>query len=202
MAAATRSLILASASPRRRELLTRVGIEATVVPADIDESVLTGEAAVPYSQRLAEAKAKAVAARHPDAFVLAADTVVEVAGEILGKAADEREASRMLEKLSGTAHRVSTAYALLGPGAARSRVVTTTVRLRALSANEISDYVAGGEWRGKAGAYAIQGQAAAMVTAIEGSVTNVIGLPLAEVVEDLRALGAPTLSYRRGQAEP
>jgi septum formation protein len=202
MAAPPRTLILASASPRRRELLARVGIFADIVPADIDEAVRPGEAAIAYAARLADEKASVIRLRHPQSFVLAADTVVEVAGEILGKAEGEAEAKGMLEKLSGTTHRVSTAYSILGPDAERRRVVTTHVSLRALSAGEISDYVAAGEWRGKAGAYAIQGQAAAMVQSIQGSVTNVIGLPLAEVVEDLALLGAVKLSYRGGQAEP
>lgn len=192
-------LVLASASPRRRELLARVGIPVEVVPADADESPIQGESAVACARRLAAAKAAGVAATLPDRWVLAADTVVEIDGDILGKAADGAEAAAMLARLVGREHRVTTAYALRGPGATSViEHVTSTVVMRAAGGSEVADYVTAGEWRGKAGAYAVQGMAAAMVREVHGSITNVIGLPLAEVVEALERLGAARLSYVAG----
>lgn len=191
-------LLLASASPRRRELLTRVGVVIEVAPADVDETVRPGEDAVAYAARLAADKADAAAARFADRWVLAADTVVEIGGAILGKAADESEARDMLARLSGSTHRVTTAFCLDGPGQRTERSVTTDVTFRSLSADEIDDYVRAGEWRGKAGAYAVQGMAAAMVSEVRGSITNVIGLPLAEVVDALVASGAARVSYGDG----
>ena len=191
-------LILASASPRRLELLERVGITPVVRPADIDESQLVGEAALPYVRRVAAQKAEALA-RAPGDWVLAADTIVELDGIVLGKAADEREARGMLGMLAGRTHRVSTAVALRGPGTARDLLVTSEVDVVPLDAATIADYVASGEWRGKAGAYAVQGIAAALVREVRGSITNVIGLPLVEVLELLRATGAAEVSLRRGR---
>lgn len=192
-------LILASGSPRRRELLERVGIAIEVRPPDIDESVHPGEHAAAYARRVASEKAAAVAQAAPGRWVLAADTVVEVGGAILGKAADGAEAAAMLEQLSGQVHRVITAFCLRGPaGAVRERAVTTEVEFRALGRDEIDQYVAAGEWVGKAGAYAVQGMAAAMVSRVAGSITNVIGLPLAEVVDELAAAGAARVDYRAG----
>jgi septum formation protein len=189
-------LILASASPRRRELLQRIGFEISVQPADVDESTLPGETATSYAARVSALKADALAA---DAWVLAADTVVEIDGAILGKAADERDARAMLERLLGRDHRVTTAFSIRGPGGVSvDRLVTTEVTMRTASAQELDGYVAAGEWRGKAGAYAVQGMAAAFVTGVQGSITNVIGLPLSEVVEALAAAGAATPDYRRG----
>lgn len=188
-------LILASASPRRRELLERIGFVLSVQPADADERVVPGETATAYAVRVAALKADSIAG----GWVLAADTVVEIDGAILGKAADEAEARSMLEQLLGREHRVTTAFSIRGPqGVAADRHVTTEVSMRAASAGEIDGYVAAGEWRGKAGAYAVQGMAAAFVTGIRGSITNVIGLPLAEVVQALAAAGADVPDYRRG----
>lgn len=192
-------LILASASPRRRELLERVGVAVEVSPAQVDESPRPKEEAVAYAGRIAAAKADAVAAGAPDRWVLAADTVVEVDGALLGKPADEVHAGRMLARLCGQTHRVTTAYAVRGPGGCSADGhVTTEVDLRRPSRAEISAYLASGEWRNKAGAYAVQGIAAALVTSVRGSITNVIGLPLSEVIEELDRLGAPGADFGRG----
>lgn len=203
------TLVLASSSPRRKELLQRVGIALEISPADIDESPYPDETPITHVTRLAASKADAVvsaraAAGRPASWVLGADTIVEIDDVILGKAADEAEARAMLERLVGRAHRVSTAFALRGPArpggdAVRiDRVVTTEVVMRPASAEEIAAYVAAGEWRGKAGAYAIQGMAAALVTEIRGSITNVIGLPLAEVLGELAVLGGDRPRYAEG----
>lgn len=192
-------LVLASASPRRRELLARVGIEVDVVATDLDETPLPGEEAVASARRLAAAKAEAAGASLAWRWVLAADTVVEIDGVILGKAADEAEAGAMLRRLLGRTHRVTTAFSLRDPdGRRRDRHVTTEVDMRAAGDAEIAGYLASGEWRGKAGAYAVQGIAAVLVTAVRGSITNVVGLPLAEVVTLLQESGAATPDYRRG----
>jgi septum formation protein len=185
-------LILASASPRRRELLERIGLTLEVAPVDLDETPRPGESARPYAQRLAAEKCAAAAARagRDDPALLAADTVVVLEGEIFGKPADAAGAAVMLERLSGRRHEVITAYHIRHRGTAVERAVTTAVAFRLLSPAEIEAYVASGEWQGKAGGYAVQGIAALFVTELRGSLTNVIGLPLAEVVADLRAAGA------------
>lgn len=197
-------LVLASGSPRRKELLARVGIALAIKPADIDESPHDGEAPLDYAARLAAGKADAIASSlSQPAWVLGADTIVEIDGKILGKASDPAEAISMLTRLAGRVHRVSTAFAVRGPGgAAADRVVTTEVSMRPAATDEIADYVAAGEWRGKAGAYAIQGMAAALVDEIRGSVTNVIGLPLAEVLAELARLGGHRPRYVQGVAAP
>jgi septum formation protein len=192
-------LILASASPRRRELLERVGMDLDTRPSSIDESALPGEDAVAHARRLAAAKAEDIAGRAPGRWVLGADTVVEVDGAVLGKPTGERDALRMLASLSGRTHRVTTAFALRGPARyCCDRYLTTEVVMRAFDDREARDYVDSGEWRGKAGAYAVQGMAAAFVTEVRGSITNVIGLPLAEVVEELGRAGAARPIYSRG----
>ena len=190
-------LVLASASPRRRDLLERVGVPLVVRPADVDESVHAGEAPLVYVRRVAAAKADALADGR--AWVLAADTIVEIDGEVLGKAADADDARRMLRQLRGRRHRVTTAVALRGPGVSADREVTTEVVMVAASDDDVDGYVASGEWRGKAGAYAVQGIAAALVAEIHGSITNVIGLPLAEVIALLREVGGPAPSLRDGR---
>ena len=190
-------LLLASASPRRRELLARVGVDAVVRPSDIDERQHDGEPPLAYVRRVAAEKA-AACARDAGDFVLAADTIVELDGVVLGKAADDAEAAAMLRRLVGRTHRVSTAVCLVGPGAARELLVTSEVDMVAAGDDVIADYVASGEWRGKAGAYAVQGIAAALVSSVRGSITNVIGLPLAEVVALLRDSGAATIALRAG----
>jgi len=190
------TLVLASASPRRRELLARAGVRFDALAADVDESVRPGEAPRAYAARVAADKASAGRRARPDAWVLAADTIVVVGDAILGKADGPADAARMLARLSGRRHVVMTATCLLGPDAAATRrLVETEVEFRALGAGEIDSYVAGGEWQGKAGAYAAQGRAAAFITAIHGSYTNVVGLPLAETLADLVRLGVAAPIY-------
>ena len=184
-------LVLASASPRRIALLEQIGIRPDLVdPADIDETPLKDELPRQHAARLAEAKARRVAARHAGAFVLGADTVVAVGRRILPKAEDPAEARRCLELLSGRRHRVFGGVALMTPeGGPRSRLAVTAVTVKRLSRQEIEDYLGSGEWRGKAGGYAIQGRAAAFVAAISGSYSNIVGLPLYETNALLRGAG-------------
>jgi septum formation protein len=184
-------LVLASASPRRLDLLRQIGIEPDRVdPADIDETPLRHELPPAHVLRLARAKAAAVQARHPDTFVLAADTVVACGRRILPKAETREEAERCLDLLSGRRHRVLGGVCVLAPDGRRSvRVVLTSVRFRRLGEGERARYLEGGEWRGKAGGYAIQGRAAAFVPAINGSYANVVGLPVVEALAMLRGLG-------------
>jgi nucleoside triphosphate pyrophosphatase len=185
-------LVLASGSPRRLELLGRLGLEPEVLPADLHEAPHPGEAPRAYVARLAEAKAEWARARRPDAWILGADTEVVLGDEILGKPSDEADAARMLAALAGRRHLVLTATCLLRPGAEPlKRLVATEVAMRALAASEVARYVAGGEWRGKAGGYAAQGAAAAFIREIHGSFTNVVGLPLAELALDLAPLLLP-----------
>ncbi len=189
------ALILASASPRRRELLARVGITATVIPADIDESVHQEEAVLDYVRRVAAAKAHAIAKDNPGRWVLAADTIVEQAGDALGKPESPAEAEAMLQQLRGGEHRVTTAMALQRDEECHNEAVTTIVHMRDFADAELTAYIKGGEWRGKAGAYAVQGMAAAFVSEVQGSISNVIGLPLAEVVVLLGNLGVANATY-------
>lgn len=177
-----RPLVLASASPRRTDLLSQIGIvPAHVDPADIDESVGRGELPAPHAARLAEAKARAVALRHPGSWVLGADTVVACGRRILPKALDEATARTCLSLLSGRRHRVYGGVCLLAPdGKAHARLVTTIVTFKRLEQAELDAYLAAGEWHGKAGGYAIQGRAAAFVRQLNGSYSNVVGLPLYE----------------------
>lgn len=175
-------LVLASASPRRRELLRWLVAEYELDTALIDERPRPGEPAAVLVARLARAKAEAVAARRRDAWVLGADTIVEIDGEILGKPADAREAGAMLCRLSGCEHRVLTGFTLLSPGGDhRGGTVESRVLFHPLAARAIDSYVATGEPLDKAGAYAIQGRGAGLVARVDGSLTNVIGLPLGEV---------------------
>ncbi|MCX5907986.1 MAG: Maf family protein [Deltaproteobacteria bacterium] len=183
-------LILASASPRRQELLRSAGIHFEVIPSQAEEAFLAGEIAEEHVLRLAPAKAREVAERERGRWVLAADTVVEVQGKILGKPRDPAEAEMMLTRLSGREHRVITGFCLrqFGATAGRESRVTTRVTFKDLSPEEICWYIKTGEPFDKAGAYAIQGNAAFMVREINGSYTNVVGLPLCEVVEALQAM--------------
>lgn len=184
-------LILASASPRRRELLEQVGLAFEVAPADLDESVRPAESPRAYVERLAREKAAAVHGRFPGAVALAADTSVVVDEQLLGKPGESlEEGRRMLRLLSGRAHLVLTGLAVSG-ATLLSRVVETTVVFRALTAEEIDWYARTGEGRDKAGGYAVQGRAGAFVSALEGSPSSVIGLPLAQTVELLREVGFP-----------
>ena len=184
-------LILASASPRRRELLARLGIEpARIVAADIDETPLPGEQPRAHAIRLAGAKARAAAALAPGAFVLAGDTVVGVGRRILPKAEDEATARACLSLLSGRRHRVFSAVALATPdGTVREALSETALRFKRLSPSEIDAYIASGEWRGKAGGYAIQGIAEAFCLWLAGSHSGVVGLPLYETRKLLIAAG-------------
>ena len=191
-------LVLASASPRRLELLTRVGVEVEVRPSDVDERQHDGEPPEVYVRRVAAAKAAACAG-DAGQWVLAADTIVELDGDVLGKAQGGDEAAAMLRRLAGRTHRVTTAVCLRrGGGALRELMVTTEVDMVAADEATIADYVASGDWRGKAGAYAVQGIGAALVAGVRGSVTNVIGLPLAEVIALLRETGAAAVAFHRG----
>jgi septum formation protein len=174
-------LILASASPRRLDLLARIGVVPDAVdPADIDETALPGELPRLHVTRLAAAKAAAVATRHPQAIVLAADTVVAAGRRILPKAEDEDEARQCLTLLSGRRHRVLTAVTVIANGTVRHRLSNSIVAFKPLTAAEIDSYIASDEWRGKAGGYAIQGRAEAFVRFLSGSHSGVVGLPLFE----------------------
>jgi septum formation protein len=182
-------LVLASASPRRRELLARLGIEpARVVHADIDETPGKGELPRDYARRMAREKAQA--AGDSGLFVLAGDTVVTVGRRILPKADDEATARKCLDLLSGRRHRVLSAVALQSPdGSVRERLSETVVRFKSLSAEERAAYLAGDEWRGKAGGYAIQGSAEGLIAWISGSHSGVVGLPLFETRALLESAG-------------
>src|SRR3954465_5877586 len=184
-------LILASASPRRLELLARLGVVPdAVLPAEIDETPRPGELPAAYACRIAPQKAAAVAA--PASLVLAADTVVAAGRRILPKTEDEAEARAALSLLSGRRHKVHSAITLVGPdGKARHRLSTSIVAFKRLSEEELAAYLAGGEWRGKAGGYAIQGSAEALVRYLAGSHSAVMGLPLYETRTLLRAAGYP-----------
>ena len=187
-------LILASASPRRRELLERLGLRLRIEPVDVDETPTPGEKARAYAQRLAAEKGDAALARLGQEGatlpVLTADTVVVLGDGILGKPADQDEAAAMLRRLAGRRHEVMTAYRAQFAGRMVERVVSTGVSFRSLDPAELQAYLDSGEWQGKAGAYAIQGIAGAFAIEVRGSFSNVVGLPLAEVIADLRALEA------------
>jgi septum formation protein len=190
-------LVLASASPRRLDLLARIGVHPdTIVPAEIDESVPKGELPREHAVRLAREKAAAVAATHDDALVLAADTVVAVGRRILPKVEDEATLRVCMALLSGRRHRVLTGVALAIPGKGmRSRLVETMIAMKRLSQQEVDFYAGHGEWRGKAGGYALQGYGEVYVRHIAGSYSNVVGLPLAET----RLLLKSAASARRGR---
>lgn len=182
-------VILASQSPRRRELLTLIGIPHEVRPADIDETPLPGELPVPHAERLARAKAHALAEREPDAVVIAADTIVVVDGDILGKPRDDDDAQAMLARLSGRTHTVYTAIAVARGAHTESAVEAVEVTFRLLSAAEIADYVATREPMDKAGAYGIQGYGATIVERVDGDYFSVMGLGLRRLVELLARVG-------------
>ena len=184
-------LVLASASPRRLDLLTQIGLtpDATI-PADIDETPHRQELPSRLVERLAAAKADAVASRCSNDFIIAADTVIALGRRILGKPADASEAGRYLDLLSGRRHRVYGGVTVVAPGGRQARrLVVTAVSLKHLSRSEIEAYLRSCEWQGKAGGYAIQGRAGAFVTRISGSVSNVVGLPLYETLSLLQGLG-------------
>ena len=184
-------LRLASASPRRRQLLALIGVPHVITPADIDESPRSSETPAQYVRRLAAEKATAIWAIYQDLPVLGADTTVVIDGEILGKPESLADARNMLGKLSGRTHQVHTGLALQTAGGISTGIATTQVSFATLTAAQIDDYWASGEPQGKAGAYAIQGLGAIFVSNIAGSYTGVVGLPLYETAEMLGRAGIP-----------
>jgi septum formation protein len=190
-------LVLASSSPRRLELLRQVGIEPDHVdPADIDETPGRDETPRRLVERLAIEKAQAVSVRHPQAYVLAADTIVAVGRRILGKPVDEAEARRMIRMLSGRAHKALTGVAVIAPnGKVASRLVEARISFKRITDQELDRFIAGGDWTDASGAYKIHKLAGAFVTNLQGSFTTVVGLPLYETVGLLEGLG-----WRRGAA--
>jgi septum formation protein len=193
----TTAVVLASASPRRSELLRQIGVRFTIRAPDIDESPLDGEPPTDYVRRLARGKAAAVRAT-PDELLIAADTTVDVDSAILGKPADAADAASMLRRLSGRAHQVHTGVSLRRGDAELTEVCTTSVTFVALEDRAIEWYIATGEPFGKAGAYALQGAGAALVAGVTGSVSNVVGLPLHIVVELAGRIGVDLLSQHAG----
>jgi septum formation protein len=195
-------LVLASASPRRAELLRSAGYEFETLVVDLDERVRPGESADTYVRRLAMEKSAAAlgllvgspAGAGPDLVILGADTAVVVDGVILGKPSDDRDAASMLERLSGRSHRVVTGVSVRSPQLEAGRVETTTVEFKPLTAGEVGWYVASGEGRDKAGAYAIQGLASRFIPSIRGSYSNVVGLPVAVVHELVAEIASNPLS--------
>lgn len=182
-------LTLGSASPRRRDLLAQIGVVAAdIIPADIDETPEAGELPRIYVERMAREKSHAVVS---DGVVLTADTVVSVGRRILGKPADVAEAALFLTLMSGRRHRVMTSVCLRNGDLVRQRTVETRVRMKRLSDAELSAYLRTDEWQGKAGGYAIQGIGAALIPEIQGSYTNVVGLPLTETIALLSSMGYP-----------
>jgi septum formation protein len=179
-------LVLASASPRRRELLAAAGITFEVLPVEVDETPASGETPAAHVQRLAREKAAAGLALRPEAVVLGADTIVVAATQILGKPRDAEDAARMLRLLSGRAHEVLTGVALASARGTAVEMARTQVWFGALSEDEIADYIASGEPRDKAGAYAVQGLASRFVVRIDGSYSNIVGLPVALVYRLLK----------------
>ena len=184
------ALILASASPRRRQLLAQAGVEFEIVESGIDERREPAEPGPDFATRMACEKALAVSNRRPAALVLGADTIVEINGEILGKPHDAGEARAMLYKLSGRVHRVFTGFALARGGTIAERAaIASEVRFRTLSEPEVERYIATSEPYDKAGGYAIQGDAGDFIAAVDGSTANVMGLPIDEVLAALRRHG-------------
>jgi len=186
-------IILASNSPRRRELLQNAGIDFVSDPADVDESRLPDELPSEYAVRLALEKALCTASRHADGLVVGADTVVVVHGEVLGKPASTEDAARMLGMLSGGTHEVITGVAVVDAATGRKMAVaeTTVVRMRGLTSAQIDTYVASGEPMDKAGGYGIQGRASIFIESVDGCYFNVVGLPMARLAAMLEEMGAP-----------
>lgn len=194
-------LILASASPRRHDLLRQMGLEPSkIIPADIDESPLKNEQAEHHVRRLAHEKALAVAELNEarSCFILAADTIVVMGRRIMGKPQSREEAKRFLTQLSGRRHRVISGVAVIHPsGKHNVKAVTSVVRFKTLNKEEISTYLDSQDWQGKAGAYGIQGLAGCFVQHVKGSYTNIVGLPLFETKNMLEGLGFPVLASAR-----
>jgi septum formation protein len=198
----TAPLILASASPRRRQLMSKAGYEFLVVPPVVDESVfrMSGVEPIEYAKRLALAKAKSVAQKYPDSIVIGADTIVDCQGRIIGKAADAKQAEQITEKLFGAPHEVITGVAIvrLSDNMELLRSDITTVYPRKMTPEQIAEHIKGGSWRDKAGAYAIQETGDEFVERIEGSLTNVMGLPM-ELLDSL--LAGLKVPVRRKQSD-
>ena len=188
-------VVLASQSPRRRELLTLIGVPHTVMPADIDESVLSGELPEPHAERLARTKALTIAERETGALVIGSDTIVVIDNQILGKPADDEHAATMLRLLSGRTHTVVTAVAVARDGVVKSGVERVSVQVKALTDEMIADYIGTREPMDKAGAYGIQGFGATIIERIDGDFFAVMGLPIGRMVALCEALG---VRYRFG----
>jgi septum formation protein len=192
-------LVLASASPRRADLLRAAGIAFDVFPVDVDERFRNGEKPEHAVARLAEAKANVAAASHPDAIILGADTTVVIRGQALAKPVDAADAARMLRLLSGRTHEVLTGVCLYGQGRRLLHVEPTRVRMARLGESEIAWYVSTGEPFDKAGGYAVQGFASRFIEGIDGSYSNVVGLPISSVYELLKELGCDILERKKSQ---
>ena len=190
-ASTSAALVLASASPRRLDLLRQVCLEPDAIdPADLDESATAQETPRQLAQRLAQAKAQRVAAQWPGAFVIGADTVVALGRRVFGKPSDEAQARRMISRLSGRAHRVLTAVAVAAPdGRMSSRLSESRVAFKRMTAAELDELIACQEWRGAAGGYRIQGRAGGLVISLQGSYSGIVGLPLYETLALLGGLG-------------
>lgn len=190
------TLILASASPARLELLKRIGMEPDIVaPADVDETPLKQEKPRDYVLRVAKSKAHTIAKQHPDAYIIAADTVATLSRKIIGKAANEAEARAIIRSFSGRRHNVLSGLCILGPnGKESSRLVKTVVKFCNLTDPEIDAYIATGQWEGKSGCFGIQGYGGGFIEWINGSFTNVIGLPLTETRNILKGMGYTSCS--------
>ena len=190
----TSSFILASASPRRQQLLQEIGLQFDVIPGDVNENFLRNEAPVEYVTRMSREKSNTISTKKPDSWVLAADTIVVIDGEILGKPQTRDEARDMLMKLSGRKHRVVTGFTIekKSVNVLMSDTVESTVLFKMIEKDELEWYVNSSEPYDKAGAYAVQGMAGYFVKEIHGSYTNVVGLPLTEVVTALKEVGAVT----------
>jgi septum formation protein len=184
--------ILASASPRRKELLRSVGLKLKIIPAHVDETYIDGESPQTHVRRLSSDKATVIADRHPKSLVLGADTIVVIDGLILGKPKNKSQARAMLERLSNRQHIVFTGFTIVsaGSGISKTKVVRSAVRFKKISPEEMDWYVNCDEPYDKAGGYAVQGKGACFIKAIRGSYTNVIGLPLCEVLEELKRIDA------------
>lgn len=197
-----RRIVLASESPRRKELLERAGLSFEVASSDFEEDLSLPLPPLELARRLSRGKAESVASRYPDSIVIAADTFIVLAGKVLGKPASAAEAARMLRAMSGRAHSVITGYTVLDTKSGRevSEAVETAVRFRELTEAEIDGYVATGEPLDKAGAYAIQGLGGALVEKVEGDYDNVVGLPVAALLEALRSFGVEAPEVKGGGA--
>ncbi|MEN6422783.1 MAG: Maf family protein [Smithella sp.] len=182
------SFILASASPRRREILKSVGLNFKIIPAHVNEDYLAGESPARHVRRLSLDKATVVAEKNQNSWVLGADTIVVIDGRILGKPANQAQAANMLKKLSGREHKVFTGFTIVrvSSGICTTKVIQSAVRFKTISSDEMNWYIACDEPYDKAGGYAIQGRGAYFIRSIRGSYTNVIGLPLCEVLETLK----------------